>query len=255
MYKLTSQHRITIYNIPGRDITVVQGNSGIVYPFYKSTGHNSQSQETWFPWMGYFAPHPLGQTLVQFKNEIYMVKPGPCSVSEKVQEIIKKHLGNKANSFIHRFGNDEALAISCSFGGGEWEKNPGLKDEIINSSPLNKYVKKLKIEAVNQVQVQIPQKRKLIRFVGKNCSCTAYNIQAIVAEKMETITAEESKKYVSEFLVQDRQNFPSADDLFSIECSSHARRIRFNYLDKLGHKSPARENTHELNSITPPKDP
>ncbi|KTD08727.1 hypothetical protein [Legionella jamestowniensis] len=210
MYRLNHPNRVTVYANPARDLMVIQGNSGVVYPFYKSSGHNSNSDQTWSPWMGYFEHHPLQKSDPSYNNQIYMVKPSPSTVSEEAQEIIKKYLGGNAGNFIQRMGNDEALALSCSLGGGDWDKYPLLRAEIMAAESTKKFMKPLEITDVTRVDFPpIPSSKDPIPFVGIKCSGDVAPSQAVLATSMETITANVASGYVTTFSVQDKKQFPT----------------------------------------------
>lgn len=87
MHTFNSGNKITVYKTGDRDLTVVKGVSGVLYPFYKSSGVNSGSSETWFPWMGYLEQHPLSKTDPTFNNKLYMVKPVERTLSEESKEL------------------------------------------------------------------------------------------------------------------------------------------------------------------------
>ncbi|WED43599.1 hypothetical protein [Legionella cardiaca] len=243
MHQFNRESRLTVYHMPGRNITVVQGNSGVVYPFYKSTGYNSQSDETWLPWMGYFAPHPLEEC----KNQLYMAKPGICSLSPEIIGILKKHLNQNTLNFIGRLGNDESLIISSCLGGGEWSRFPDLRKELMNLRTIKKYIKHIEIASIKNIELPLSASRELVLFKGINCTHLVLASQAIVADKMESLTTEESSKYVSDFYVQDKERFPSLNDLTDLRDARHASQIRFKYLQKLGHRHPASSNDKNSN--------
>ncbi|CEG59015.1 hypothetical protein [Legionella fallonii] len=229
MYHFKNKDRITIYENSARDMTVVQGNSTVIYPFYKSSGHNSQSDQTWFPWMGYFDLHP-GQ-----KNQLYMVKPNTQSMSASSIAIIQKYLGagDKATNFISRMGNDEALAISCSLGGGEWHKYPKFREEIITADATKSYIKLLELESVKKMVLKAPKTNAPVSFKGKGCSGEAMEVQAAMATAMENVVSKETPKFVSAYSVQDKKRFPKTNELAGIAELSHAKAIRDSYISKL----------------------
>ena len=214
MHQMSSSNSIVIHEIPGRHVTVVQGNSGVVYPFYRSTGINSQNADTWLPWMGYFDAHPEQEKNIDDKNSIYMVKPNTYSLSLEMKTIIKKHLNDPA-SFIARLGNDEALAISCSIGNGVWTKYPHLKEEIMDCESLQKYLKTIEISEIQRTSLSV-SKDKLVQFNGRHYTGIVRSFQAVIAVKMEHITEIESKKYASIYSVQAKEYFPSTEELDSL---------------------------------------
>ncbi|STX28857.1 Uncharacterised protein [Legionella beliardensis] len=232
MYRLSSQADITIYENPARDLTAVQGNSSVVYPFYKSSGNNSKSDQTWFPWMGYFDKHPKNP------NELYMVKPDVKSLSAETKAIIRQHLGTNevSENLISRMGNDEALAISCSLGGGVWATYPKLREDIMMASATKDYIKMLHVEAVKEMQVP-PAQKGLTPFIGKRYEGEAFDSHVGMATAMEGVVARQAAKFVSTYSVQDKGKFPKTQELESIAQLSHGKSIRDNYiakLDKLG---------------------
>lgn len=230
-----------VYPVPGRHIMVLKGNSGVVYPFYKSTGTNSHSAETWFPWMGYFAAHPL------VDNSIVMVKPNTQSVSEELILIIFPYLAKRTAEFIYRMGNDEAIALSCILGGGEWEKYPLLREEILTAAVIQPFLKKITM-AVYDAGTTAATTTELTQFNGKHYSGMVHNIEAMAAEQMERLTAEESSHYISPYLMQDKMIFPTTEQLqklmkkkFSLnsaETHSHSRKNSTDSAEKENPLSP-----------------
>ncbi|KTC86433.1 hypothetical protein [Legionella brunensis] len=214
MLRLNDPNRLTVYANPARDLVVIQGNSGVVYPFYKSSGRNSKSDQTWSPWMGYFEHHPLHKTNPSFNNQIYMVKPTPSTISEEAQGIIRKHLGSNADNFIRRMGNDEALALSCSLGGGDWDKYPLLRQEIMAAESTKEFIKALTVAAIIPVDFPpIPSSKDPIPFNGIQYSGEVVPDQAILATSMETVTTKVAAGYVTAFSVQDKKQFPTTNQV------------------------------------------
>ena len=217
---------ITVYENNARGITVIQGNSGVVYPFYRSTGSNSQSDQTWFPWMGYFDYHP------NHDHQLYMVKPVTQSLSEKSKKIIQKYLGSgeKSMHFICRMGNDESLAISCSLGGGEWEKHPNLREEIRYAGSTLDYIQMLRIVKFKSMETSSRYPADAIDyFSGKNCSGLVLKSQAVIARAMEKIVEQESLKFSSTYFVQDVKNFPLTEELRNIIKPERVASLSENY--------------------------
>lgn len=204
---------ITLYKFKERAITAIQGKSEIVYPFYSSSGVNSQYKDTYFPWMGYMGFNKKDHSLV-------MTKPVRADsadsvdnyLSPKIQQVIRKHLGDSptTDSFIRRMGNDEALAISCSFNTGIWKENPNLYQEIfplISSYHLtldNIQVQDIKIDA-----------SKDQRFIDINHQLEFVNADdADMGRMLEKLTLKEMDKYeVNAFNLRKNQKFPSLEDL------------------------------------------
>lgn len=232
MYKMNNPNEIVIHVIPGRHLTVVRGNSGVVYPFYKSTGKNSECQDLWFPWMGYFDALPEQEIYPEYEHSIYMVKPSNPSLSQESISSIIKYLGAKAAVFMWRIGNDETLAISCSLGGGYWDELPEFKKAIMSSEATQKYIKSLTIVANKEDRVTVPG-QSLVHFSGRFFSGTVKAVEAAAAVKMENITAEESKKYASVFSVQEQKHFPDNEQLDMLKEEIQGRRLRTNYLKRL----------------------
>ena len=243
MNNLDYENRINIYTNPARDLTVVQGQSGVLYPFYRSSGLNSSCDSTWFPWMGYFDKHP------QEPNQIYMVKPPISDLSNQSKKVIKKYLGSKAGAFISRMGNDESLAISCSIGEGVWEQYPDMRKEIMNSNATKPYLKALIIDSTIPLEVQYKGSQRQY-FKGRHSSVKTSGLQANMAIAMEKATSEECSKYISKpffptekFSIQDKKEFPSQKNLKKMEQEKeqhikYVRQIREKYLQKLGIKRP-----------------
>lgn len=246
MHNFDNQGQFTVYITRGRDLTVIQGHSGVLYPFYRSSGHNSGSQNSWFPWLGYFNEHPL------LSHQIYMAKPPISDFSPEVHKILKEHLGlQAAENLILRMGNNEALALSCAIGGGVWN-NEALKNAINECEALKSYRKELSIYTT--IQVEMPLSDKSDReFRGKDCTVTVPSEQADVAEIMEKVTSQEIQKHLStlSFSIQDRKEFPSQQKLDELlleknlsaarqvqppleENIAQARQIRERYLSTLG---------------------
>ncbi|MCW8397774.1 hypothetical protein OQJ26_03095 [Legionella sp. PATHC038] len=249
MHTFNSGNKITVYKTGDRDLTVVKGVSGVLYPFYKSSGVNSGSSETWFPWMGYLEQHPLSKTDPTFNNKLYMVKPVERTLSEESKGIIRNHLGALADTFISRMGNDEALAISCSFGGGEWdkEKHPGFRNDILSAFSTKKFVLPIKEEDIlykEAIMESIPEveKDEVVDFVGKGYEGQIMNSHAKMATHVENIIAQESDKYVSSYSIQDEQRFPTTEEIAPL---GHARELREKYVGSIlkvvGEHRPERE--------------
>ncbi|WP_131783611.1 hypothetical protein [Legionella gresilensis] len=250
MYKFNSQNGlITVYETAARDLTVIQGNSSVVYPFYKSSGKNSGIEGIWAPWMGYFKKHP------EHDNQVYMTKPGVSSLSPAVTEVIKRNCTEKeAASLIARMGNDEALAISCSMGGGIWAERPAFRAELQSVDCLKPYLQAIEIGNTKKVPLVIgaEEERQLVDFKGKRYKGKVLGNQAIMAKTMEEITAHESARFclsrTSTYLVQDNRSFPKTEQLARINTRSReaykivsvlesgdpAARIRVDYYHKLG---------------------
>ncbi len=217
---------VTVYENKGRSLTVIKGNSGVVYPFYRSTGTNSHSDRTWFPWMGYFAHHPLHE------KQLYMVKPITQSLSEESKEIIRKYLGSaeKYVHFIYRMGNDESLTISCSLGGGEWAKHPKLREEIMYADSTRDYFQVLRIRTVKSMKAPPRYPADDIDyFAGKNCSGLVLKSQAVIASAMEKIIDQISSRFSSSYSVQEKKNFPSTEELSDIIQPERVRSYSENY--------------------------
>ncbi|OCH98960.1 hypothetical protein A8135_09380 [Legionella jamestowniensis] len=53
-------------------------------------------------------------------SEAALAFEGGVDIDDKIIGVITRYYEEIADSFIRRMGNDEALAISCSLGGGEW---------------------------------------------------------------------------------------------------------------------------------------
>lgn len=227
MFLLNSQERLTVYANPARDLTAVQGKSGVVYPFYKSSGANSKSDQTWSPWMGYFDHHPKQETDPSFKGQVYMVKPSPSILSEEAKGIIKRYLGDNANNFIQRMGNDEALAISCSLGGGDWEKYPRLRAEIMQAESTKKFIiPELQVGTTLPLKIApLPPTNEPIDFAGKKCVGKIVPAQANIASAMETATALASTGYVTAFSVQDKKQFPTTNQVNAIMAAKMVKPI------------------------------
>lgn len=214
MLKLNDRDRLTVYANPARDLVVVQGNSGVVYPFYKSSGVNSKSDQTWSPWMGYFDHHPMQKSDPSFKNQIYMVKPITSTLSEETQAIIKKHLGSNAGNFIQRMGNDECLAISCTLGGGDWDKYPLFKEEIMHAESTKQFIRDIRIAGAKDVILPpMPSSKTPVPFEGVKCSGDVLPSHAIMAKSMEGLTAEVAAGYVTNYSVQNKQQFPTTAEV------------------------------------------
>lgn len=206
-------HTVRIYCIPGRHMTAVKGNSGVVYPFYKSTGHNSESANTWFPWMGYFAAHPNPLRQISLRHSIYMVKPNTQSVSQELISIIETHLGESALNFIIRMGNDEAIALSCSLGGGVWNEYTILRQDILAAQAIQPYLKTFTLIPYETEAITSLFPKGLTQFNGQNYSGIVSTVEARAAKQMEQITAEECRRYGSTYVVQAKKFFPTTDDL------------------------------------------
>lgn len=242
MHQFSDPNHITIYQIPGRYVTVIIGNSGIAYPFYQSTGINSDCSGTWFPWMGYFKQHPLSAENPAFLNQIYMVKPEKIGLSDALVDLIYKHLGQKAENFIYRMGNDEALAISCCLGHGEWEKYPELREAILTDKTTKKYLKTFEIEDMD-MQVSIPKTRKQILFNGLHCKVQIDASQAIVAQLMEKITSTQASKYLYLFSIQQKDEFPATKELQTKRLLFFSQQTRVSFINQ-------EEKTKEINRNT-----
>ncbi|MGQ3889520.1 hypothetical protein ACQUW5_10870 [Legionella sp. CNM-1927-20] len=202
---------LKVYNTPARDLTVIKGVSGVVYPFYKSSGVNSKSDGTWFPWMGYFEPDPRGGADPVYANTINMAKPNTVSISGKLQDIIKEYLKEKAPLFIKRMGNDEALALSCCLGGGVWDTYPKLRVEISWEISTGRYIKELRIGPQFDEKPQPLSKKdgeKLVDFKGIKYSGKVLRSQAEMAHLMEEITANEISELIYTYSIQQEGYFP-----------------------------------------------
>lgn len=207
MHQFQSKECATIYQTSARDITVIKGNSGVLYPFYRSLGINSSFGNTWLPWMGYFDRHP------EVNLELYMVKPPlPPEFSHDIEEIIHKFLKEKAPIFMGRIANEEALAISCSFGEGVWKTLPDFKKEIMQHPKIKEYLKNFGVHQLIPVQISAPTKR-FARFAGIKYSGIVNGSHEKIASEMEKITKAECRKYVSFFSIQDRKEFPTQKNL------------------------------------------
>ncbi|KTD67732.1 hypothetical protein Lste_0890 [Legionella steelei] len=275
---------IHAYQTQARTITLVKGNSSVLYPFYTSSGLNSNSKETWFPWMGY-VDYPDGDSS---KGEVYMVKPVTRSVSEEPAAILKKYLVDKAvatciserpatitqlmkeklgpeaallfdsgmelddeiiktikehyhaiaNSFISRMGNDEALAISCSLGGGEWDKYPEMRQEIMNANATAKFIKPIEKLTYTESPIRVmtePEKQELIDFKGIVCTGMVKRSHAEMATHMEKIIREESQRYVSTYFIQEKKKFPTSEQVNELVHLTHARELRDKYVGSVSH--------------------
>lgn len=222
---------LTIYETNARDLTVIKGFTGIIYPFYRSSGTNSSCGDTWFPWMGYF------NLLPETEKQLYMVKPSLIDIelSERPLELIKKFLGKRADIFIHRIGNDESLAISCSIGGGLWSEFPELQKAIKVSEAIKPYL--LRIEKELTITVEIPPPTQFFTFfTGIQCSASVCSGQAELAKLMERITTDEGKKLMhgSLFSVQDKKEFPGKAVLDSLRTTQTLKHTQSKKLANLG---------------------
>lgn len=225
MHQFQSKECATIYQTSARDITVVKGNSGVLYPLYRSSGMNSSFSNTWFPWMGYFDRHP------EANLELYMVKPPlPPQFSHETERIIYKFLSLKAPVFMARMANEEALAISCSLGEGIWKTIPDFKKEIMQHPETKKYLKNFEEQQTILVETP-PPTRRLAHFTGVNYSGIVKGSHEKIAHEMEKIIKEECSKYISFFSIQDRKEFPTQK---TMENSSSEKQNGTSYLVKHG---------------------
>ncbi len=225
---------ITAYVTQARTITSIKGNSTVVYPFYNSSGVNSNSMGTWFPWMGYFK-HPIDDPTCR---DLYMVKPVTRTVSAEAAAILTTHLKDDAPSFINRMGNDEALAISCSLGGGDWDKYPKMREEIMSASCTSKFIKPIEKFTLNDRLVQeLPEEEKnqIVNFNGVACHSLAKKSHAEMAVHMEGIVQQESERYVSCYSIQKTQAFPTTDEVNGLVQLTHARELREKYVGTVSH--------------------
>ncbi|KTD19040.1 hypothetical protein [Legionella jordanis] len=234
MFRLR-ERTLNAYVTQARTITVIKGNSGVLYPFYNSSGFNSKSLGTWFPWMGYLSyPNDDPST-----HEVYMVKPVTKTVSEETAEIIKKHLKENADNFISRMGNDEAVAISCSLGGGEWDKFPKMREEIMEAKATSKFIKPVSNIIFRESFIEDlteTEKNTVIDFSGIACNGPVKNSHAKMASHMEAIINEESERYVSNYSIQQKKDFPSTDEVNErVQQLTHARELRERYVGSVTH--------------------
>lgn len=240
MHQFQSKECATIYQTCARDITVIKGNSGILYPFYRSTGINSSFIDTWFPWMGYFDRDP------EVNIALYMVKPPlPPQFSRDIEGIICKFLDKTALVFMARMANEEALAISCSLGEGIWKTIPEFKKEIMQHPEIKKYLKNFGEKQTIFVEISPPTKR-FARFSGINYAGIVKASHEKVASVMEKIIKEECSKYISFFSIQDRKEFPSQN---SIENRPYRKQSGTHYLINhgfLGEKTSSIKNSEEI---------
>ncbi|WP_419420090.1 hypothetical protein ACNVED_01985 [Legionella sp. D16C41] len=237
MHNFSSQNSmITIYETAARNLTVVQGNSGVIYPFYKSSGKNSGFEGIWAPWMGYFAEHPKAA------QQIYMVKPSTASLSSELIKIIEAHCTKlETESLMARMGNDEALAISCALGGGVWTERPSFCEAIKNAVCIKPFLKEIIVHHVETVSLPTSDKEnpaQTVNFKGKNYKGNVLKTQAEMATIMEKIITQESaniqtsKKF--NYVIQDRKKFPTTKQLKNIASEVHGLTLRTNYYHKLG---------------------
>ncbi|KTC91238.1 hypothetical protein OQJ18_13645 [Fluoribacter dumoffii] len=270
---------IHAYKTQARTITLIKGNSSVLYPFYTSSGLNSNSKETWFPWMGYLS-FPAGEFT---KGEVYMVKPVNWTVSKEAVDILHKYMVDKAfeyfirersdnailklieeefgfrdaimfengaddeevigfikehyqqvaDSFIRRMGNDEALAISCSLGGGEWAKYPEMREEIMRANSTAKFIKP--IESITYTENPIremseKEQNELIAFKGIACEGKVKRSHAEMATHMEGLILQESQRYVSSYFIQEKKDFPATEQVNDLVQVTHARELRDKYV-------------------------
>lgn len=206
--KLSRKISLNIYRTEARDLTVVRGKTGIIYPFYRSTGANSLYSDTWFPWMGYFDHHP------QVEKELYMVKPDKAELSGEVLSLIGEVLGGNMPLFTARIGNDEALAISSSLGGGIWNIYPELCQTIQDCEAIEPYL----LGIINSLIIRIRAKRSkdpFSYFEGLQCTGSVCSAHAALAKLMEDITREEAYKLLegARFSIQDKKEFPTRAEL------------------------------------------
>ncbi|MCP0914021.1 hypothetical protein NKV53_06615 [Legionella sp. 27cVA30] len=289
---------IHAYKTQARTITVIKGNSSVLYPFYTSSGFNSNSKETWFPWMGYL-DYPDKNPA---EGKIYMVKPVTCSVSKESADILKKYLVEKASkqcitegsdeaisklieekfdhraammfeigtddekiikfvrehyqtvadSFIRRMGNDEALAISCSLGGGEWDKYPEMRKEIMGANSTAKFIKPIeKITYTENLVKDLSEteKEELTDFKGVACEGKVKRSHAEMATHLESIIQQESKRYVSKYFIQEEKDFPTTEQVNElVQATHHARELRDKYvgcISKLVQKERQKEKANQ----------
>ena len=225
---------INAYVTQARTITSIKGNSTVVYPFYNSSGVNSNSMGTWFPWMGYFK-RPSDDPSCR---DLYMVKPVNRTVSEEAAAILTAHLKEEAESFISRMGNDDALAISCSLGGGDWDKYPKMREEIMSAGCTSKFIKPIEKLTLNERLVQeLPgeEKNQIVNFNGLACNVLAKRSHAEMAAHLEDIVQQESERYVSSYSIQRTQTFPTTDEVSDLVQLNHARELREKYVGSVSH--------------------
>ncbi|KTD19094.1 hypothetical protein [Legionella jordanis] len=277
--------QINAYVTQARTIALIKGNSSILYPFYTSSGENSKSKDTWFPYMGYL-DYPDGDSS---KGEVFMVKPVNRTVStesaaiikkylaeeeakafinspdpdedtvktieklapgaakilysgldpdEELTAIIKQHFEGVAESFINRMGNDEALAISCSLGGGVWEKYPEMRDEIMSATPTAKFIKP--IEKITYTESPIrnmsaEEKKQLVDFEGTVCKGKVKKSHAEMASHMESLIQKESQRFVSKYFIPAKKDFPSTQEANQLLQLTHAQEVRDRYANSVTH--------------------
>lgn len=154
-------------------------------------------------------------------------------LDEKIIADIKEYYQNMANSFIRRMGNDEALAISCSLGGGEWDKYPEMREEIMKANSTAKFVKHIEkvTETDNPIRDMSPiEKDELVDFKGIACEGTVKRSQAEMATHLESITKQESQRYVSNYFIQEKRTFPTTEQVNDLVEVTHARELRDKYV-------------------------
>lgn len=244
-----NQSSLLIYITEARDLTVVKGQTGIIYPFYRSTGTNSLYSDTWFPWMGYFDRHP------QLEKELYMVKPDKIELSSHILVLIEKFLAENTLTFTARISNDEALAISCSIGGGIWSIYPELRLAIEASETIRPYL----LSIINSPTIRIRQanqsREPFSYFEGIKYTGFVFSAHATLALLMEKITRKEGGKLLAgaRFSIQDKKVFPTRAELEEIlEFLKQTKQLpHWGVFKKT--RAPEFNSTTE-NSIVPPLD-
>lgn len=186
-----------------------------IYPFYRSTGRNSSSPNTWFPMQSMDEDfyinkpdtytdtiksikellNPRSKELVSDFSAMYPLQvvnywfsldnKSPITDKTSIKEIEKTHNeGTYTFALLRRFGSVECMCISYCLGGGFWDKRAALPVKDMLETLYPQELKRLKntipgTDLWEKQEITHADNSKINRFLIKDRSQETKNITII----------------------------------------------------------------------------
>lgn len=159
-----------------REIITISGMSGIIYPFYKSTGQNSNHRGTWFPFIR-IIEHSL-IPLAGYNNGSIEKPFARYDANRYFGDFILENQdsieGLSFGDFCDRFGNLECLAISLSLSmknlgseGDFWTQNRKLARQISEKIQIPVFAENIDIQQRQLVYDTPEGHHKINQFIAE----------------------------------------------------------------------------------------
>ncbi len=147
-------------------LTIKNKNRTKTYPFYQSTGVNSQYRGTWFPFKG-------------IENNGFFLKPHSTknqrlhlSYDSTFVDFLEEHrhhvFQNGIECLMIRFGNTECMLVSYLIGGGYWDTEDSFLIKQFIKKNYPHILEKLKESCPDMIEIQNPIRIEKLELGVKN---------------------------------------------------------------------------------------